>query len=196
MAHVDQAPDGKPMLTVSDADDLLQWLETRKDRRDGTWLVRGRRGSQHPRLEYEDVIRVLLTVGWVDAPMRMLDEGRSLLWISPRRRGSVWSRPNKLRVARLEAEGRMLASGLAAIERAKADGSWSVLDWPENLEVPDDLAEGLAAAPGARANFDAFPPSARKAYLGSIAMAKTEATRRRRIESTVERAEANLRPGA
>ena len=92
MAHVDQAPDGKPKLTVSDADDLLQWLETRKDRRDGTWLVRGRRGSQHPRLEYEDVIRVLLTVGWVDATMRMLDEGRSLLWISPRRRGSVWSR--------------------------------------------------------------------------------------------------------
>lgn len=196
MAHVDQAPDGKAMLTVADAGDLQRWLEVHEARRDGIWLVRARPGSQHPALDYEDMIGVLLTVGWVDATMRVLDEGRSLLWISPRRRGSVWSGPNKRRVARLQSEGRMLPSGRAAVERAQADGSWSVLDGPENLEVPADLAEGLDADPRARANFDAFPPSARKGYLGWIAMAKTDATRRRRVLSTVERAAANLRPGA
>jgi len=57
----------------------------------------------------------------------------------------VWSRPNKQRVARLAELGLLRPAGRDAIDRAMADGSWSLLDGPENLEVPD-----------ARASFDAF----------------------------------------
>ena len=53
---------------------------------------------------------------------------------------------------------------------------------------PPEVAAALDDDPGARAHFDAFPPSARKAYLGSIAMAKTPATRARRIAVTGSRA--------
>lgn len=196
MARCETGPDGKPTLSVEDAEDLWGWLSAEHARPSGVWLVRSRPGSDHPAVDYDDVIAALLCFGWIDASVRVLDERRSLLWISPRRRGSVWSKPNKQRIAQLEAEGRLQPPGRAAVERAQADGSWSVLDGPENLEVPDDLARALAASPPAEANFAAFPASARKAYLGAIAMAKGEATRRRRIVATVERAAANLRPGA
>lgn len=194
MALDEAAPDGKPMLTVSDADDLDAWLVEHHERTTGVWLVRARPGSDHPRVDYEDMIAVLLCYGWVDASVKVLDARRSLLWISPRRTGSVWSKPNKERVVRLEAAGRMRPAGAAAIQRAKDDGSWTTMDGPDNLEVPDDLAAAFDDQPQARANFDAFPPSARKGYLTQIALAKTEATRARRIAQTVQRSAAGLRP--
>ena len=196
MAIEATAPDGKPMLTVTDAADLGRWLATEHARPSGVWLVRARRGSDHPALAYEDMIEVLLCYGWVDAVIKPLDEGRSLLWVSPRRKGSVWSKPNKERLARLAEQRRIQPPGQAVIDRAMADGSWTTIDSAENLEVPDDLAAAFEHDPTARANFDAFPPSSRKAYLASIAMAKTSATRARRIAVTVTRSRENLRPGA
>ena len=84
-------------------------------------------------------------------------------------------------------------AGLAAVERAKADGSWSVLDSVERLEVPADLAEALAARPPATANFAAFTPSARRQLLGWVAMARRPATRASRIIEIAEAAARNQR---
>jgi uncharacterized protein YdeI (YjbR/CyaY-like superfamily) len=196
VATLADGPDGKPLLTVESLADLRGWLDAAAGRPTGVWLVQGRPGSSLLRIPSEDLVCELLCAGWIDASVRTLDEHRSLLWISPRRRGSVWSLPNKARVARLEAEGRLRPAGLAVIERAQADGSWTTIDGAERLEVPDDLAAAFAQAdPGARRTFDAFPASARKAALTQIALAKTPATRARRIAETVRRAAAGERPG-
>ena len=56
----------------------------------------------------------------------------------------------------------MAEAGIRAVEVAKANGSWTVLDNAEALREPDDLAAALDADPAARAGWDAFPPSARK----------------------------------
>ena len=52
------------------------------------------------------------------------------------------------------------------------------------------LANALAFAlyPGAHEQWDAFPPSARRAILGWIALARTAPTRAKRINETAERA--------
>ena len=196
MAHEEAVPDGKPLLTVESAADLREWLAAEQGRTSGVWLVRARPGSSRvPLVPYDAIIDELLCAGWIDASVRVLDDDRSLLWVSPRRKGSVWSRPNKERVTRLVEQQRMTPSGQAAVDRARQDGSWTVLDGPENLEVPDDLAAALSGDPVAAANFAAFPPSARKNYLGHVAMAKTPATRARRIAEVVARSSQNRRPG-
>ena len=87
----------------------------------------------------------------------------------------------------------MAPAGLAAIERAKANGSWEVLDSVERLEVPDDLAAALAASPSAAANFAAFPPSARRQMLGWVALAVRPETRAARIVQIAEAAARNER---
>ena len=87
----------------------------------------------------------------------------------------------------------MTDCGRAVIERAKADGSWSLLDEVEDLIVPDDLAAAFDERPGSRAHFDAFPRSARRALLEWIVQAKRPETRQRRIAETALRAENNER---
>jgi uncharacterized protein YdeI (YjbR/CyaY-like superfamily) len=47
-----------------------------------------------------------------------------MLWFTARRPRSAWSRPNKIRVERLAAQGLMLPAGLAAIEESKRRGTW------------------------------------------------------------------------
>lgn len=89
----------------------------------------------------------------------------------------------------------MAPAGLAAIERAKANGSWEVLDAVERLEIPDDLRAALEARPPAAANFAAFPPSARKMLLGWVAIARRPATRAARIEEITAAAARDERKG-
>ena len=97
------------------------------------------------------------------------------------------------RVARLEAAGLMLPAGLQAIELAKANGAWTLLDDVENLVVPPDLEAAFAAHPGAREQWDAFPCSARRAILEWIVQARTEPTRAKRIAETAQKAAAGER---
>jgi bacteriocin resistance YdeI/OmpD-like protein/uncharacterized protein DUF1905 len=59
-------------------------------------------------------------------------------------------------------------------------------DQPRTVEVPDDLAEALAADPEARTRFDALSFTHRKEYVNSVIDAKRPETRARRIERTVE----------
>ncbi len=51
----------------------------------------------------------------------------------------------------------MTPAGLAVIDAAKADGSWTLLAAVEDLVVPDDLAAALSAAPPAVRNREALP---------------------------------------
>ena len=82
----------------------------------------------------------------------------------------------------------MAPAGLAAIRRAKRDGSWAALDAVETLVEPDDLRLALDADPLARGHWEGFPPSARRAILSWIASAKTAPTRSTRVATTVTEA--------
>ncbi|MEN9936240.1 MAG: hypothetical protein RLZZ387_2819 [Chloroflexota bacterium] len=146
-----------------------------------------------PRVEYDEAVEEALGFGWVDSEANNLDEERSMLWFAPRKGGAGWSRPNKEQVERLLAAGLMAPAGLAKVEAAQSDGSWSLLDAVEALEIPPDLAAALDSYPDARAQFEAFPRSARRGILEWIAQAKTAKTRTRRVEETARLAQENQR---
>lgn len=152
-----------------------------------------KKATGKPRLEYGEAVEEALCFGWVDSKTNALDEERSMLWFAPRRPGSGWSKSNKERVERLIAEGRMASAGLAKIEAAKQDGSWTALDAAEALEIPADLQEALDGYESAGQHYDAFPPSVKKNILTWIATAKKAETRARRIEETARLAQDNIR---
>lgn len=162
------------------------WLAANHERGEGVWLVSYKPRTGKPAIDYEDAICEALCYGWIDATYRRIDDERGALWWSPRRKGSLWARTNKARVARLEAEGRMTDAGRAVIERAKADGSWTLLEPVEDLVVPDDLAAALAERPGADECWAVFPPTAQRAYLLWVYSAKRETTRSRRVTETAD----------
>lgn len=169
------------------------WLAANHDTKRGVWLVTWRKSSGMPVLSYEDAVLEALAVGWVDSTGGKVDDRRTMLYFAPRRRGSSWSRPNKIRIERLRAEGLMRPAGEAAVRSAEADGSWTRLDEVEDLIVPPDLAEALAGFEGARANWEAFPRSPRRAILEWIVLAKRPETRSARIAETAEAAARNER---
>jgi uncharacterized protein YdeI (YjbR/CyaY-like superfamily) len=171
------------------------WLAGHHDRSDEVWLVLWRQRSGRTGLTYEEAVLEALCFGWIDGKSAGLDDDRTMLRFSPRKRGSGWARSNKLRVERLLAEGLMTEAGLALIEEAKRDGSWTRLDAVEDLVVPDDLAAALASRPGARENWDGFPRSVRRAALLSIVEAKRPETRARRVAETARLTARGERPG-
>lgn len=181
-------------VAVTDAAAWRSWLEAHHATSRGAWLVRARPKSGLKFIEYEDAIRQALCFGWVDGPVRVFDESISGLWFAPRRPTSGWAATNKARVAELEAAGLLAEAGIRAIEVARANGSWSVLDEAEAGIEAADLAAALDADPAARANWDAFPLSARKFGLQQIALARRAETRAARIAKIVTDAAVGKRP--
>lgn len=173
-----------PQLHAETAEQWRDWLVENHAREREVWLVTWRASTGRSTVGYEESVLEALAVGWIDSQYAPVDAERSMQRYSPRRPGSPWSRPNKDRVTLLEAEGRMLPAGRAVIDAAMRDGSWSYLDDVDNLVVPPDLAEALAAHPGAREHWDAFAGTPRRIILRWILDAKRGPTRAARIDET------------
>lgn len=170
------------------------WLEENHATSKGAWVLRPRVGGEREHIGYYDAVRQALCFGWVDGTVKPYDEHAVAIWFAPRRPGSGWAATNKQRVAELEASGEMTDAGRRVVEAAKQSGKWTVLDGPEAGVEPPELTEALDATPAARANWDAFPPSARKMGLTAIAMARKPETKASRIAKIVADAAAGKRP--
>lgn len=165
--------------------DWRAWLAEHHGRGYGVWLVTRRAA---PCVTYEEAVEQALCFGWVDSTAGRLDDERTMLWFAPRKARSGWARTNKLRIERLIAEGLMQPAGLALVEAAKADGSWTLLDDVEDLVVPPDLVEAFARHPGSREQWEAFPRSVKRAQLEQVVQAKRPETRARRVEQVASSA--------
>lgn len=160
------------------------WLKANHTRGTSVWLITYKKAASKPHVPYDDVVSEALCWGWIDSLPRKLDDQRTMLRFSPRSRNTGWSAVNKRRVQQLILAKRMQPAGLAKIEAAKADGSWSRLDRVEALEIPADLAKAFKAHPGSAAAFDAFPRSVKRGILEWILTAKKPETRAKRILET------------
>lgn len=180
-----------PQLEIRSVEEWRDWLTANADTSGSIWLIKWKKGKG-PYVAYGDLVDEALCFGWIDSLPRRLDEFRTMLLMSPRQPKSGWSTVNKGRIDRLLRSGRMAPRGIHAMEQAVLDGSWTRLDRAGALEVSEDLADALMLR-GARANFDAFPASARRGILEWIDQAKRPETRRQRIEATAAAAAENRR---
>jgi uncharacterized protein YdeI (YjbR/CyaY-like superfamily) len=172
-----------PELIVSDAAAWRVWLGKHHADPAGVWLVLAKKGTEEPTsLTYDQALEEALCHGWIDGQARRRDETTYRQRFTPRRRRSSWSKRNTGIAERLLAEQRMHPAGVAEVERAKADGRWdAAYAGPKSIEVPPDLAEALAAEPGAQTMFEGLTSQNRYAVLYRIATAKRADTRARRI---------------
>ena len=173
------------IVEAKDRTSWRRWLARNHDRDRGVWLVIHKKGSRSGSLSYEDAVLEALCFGWIDSKPNRLDDERFKLWLAPRKPKGVWSAINKERVAGLIEAGLMQPSGFAAIEVAKANGAWAVLERSDALIPPEDLVEALAASPEAAGHFEAFPPGTKKQIYYWIESAKRPETRAKRVAETV-----------
>lgn len=169
------------------------WLQENHTRQEGIWFIRYRKTAGKPYVDFDEAVEEALCFGWIDSLGRKLDDERTMLYFAPRKAGSNWSAVNKARVAKLIEAGLMTGAGMAKIETAKANGTWTALDDVDRLIVPPDLDAAFELYHGARENFEAFPRSVRRAILEWILNAKRTETREKRIDETARLAAENIR---
>jgi uncharacterized protein YdeI (YjbR/CyaY-like superfamily) len=177
-----------PVLTVPNAAAWARWLKGQGEKSDGVWLVLAKKGTSKPtNLIYDDALAEALCHGWVDGQLARGDDKTFCRKFTPRKPGSRWSKRNVAIATTLIEEGRMRPSGLAAVSKAKADGTWnSPYEGQAKMEVPADFASALTAAPAAKAMFARLNAANRYSILYRITTAKRADTRQRRIEQFVE----------
>ena len=177
-----------PLLEPKSRAAWRAWLEANHASSHGIWLAVGKKGNAATSLTYDHAVEEALCFGWIDSTVNRLDADRFKQLFTPRKPSSTWARSNKERVERLEVAGLLTDAGRAAIDAAKADGSWSLLDEVEALTIPEDLADALAADPAALCGFGELPNSVKKQALYWIQTAKRPETRTRRIAEVVRTA--------
>ena len=164
------------------------WLLHNHNTAPGVWLCSWRSATGRPTCPYPEVVEEAICFGWIDSTVNRLDDDRNLQMLTPRKPKSTWTRLNRQRVADMEAAGLMTDAGRKAVEVAKGNGWWTILEPVEDLIEPEPLARALDANAAARSAWDEFPPSARKMMLWWVISAARDETRAKRIATIVAKA--------
>jgi uncharacterized protein YdeI (YjbR/CyaY-like superfamily) len=145
-------------LEVTDRAQWRAWLAKHHATEPEIWLVAHSKASGRPSLPYNDAVEEALCFGWIDSINKKLGPDSRAQRYTPRRRNSPLSEMNKVRIRRLQADGKMTPAGLAA-----APG---VLD--ENFEAPPDILDALRSDDETWRNYRAFPESYQRIRVGWI----------------------------
>ena len=171
-----------------------EWLEQNYTTSVGVWLIYYKVKSGQPSVRYSEAVKEALCFGWIDSKAKSIDEERYQQIFTPRKPKSVWSKLNKQYIEELIEHGLMTQAGLEKIEAAKQDGSWTTLDAVEELIIPADLRQALAANEMANQYFEELSKSIKKNILFWIQSAKRSQTRSKRIEKTIDAIAQNQNP--
>lgn len=180
-----QKPLAEPIVTLKDAAAFDRWLAENHAAGKAVFVKLGK-GGHPPHLSYKDALEVALTWGWIDSHKRPFDDTASLQRFGPRVKRSPWSKINVDKAEALIASGKMKPSGLAEVERAKADGRWErAYHSQKTATVPDDLSVALTSVPEAARFFATIDAANRFAILYRIQSVKKAETRARKIADFV-----------
>ncbi|MCB0736386.1 MAG: YdeI/OmpD-associated family protein [Bacteroidetes bacterium] len=171
-----------------------KWLDENHQNKTAVWLVYHKKNSPHYNLNWSQAVDQALCFGWIDSTSRPIDELRYKQYFSRRKPKSNWSKINKDKIELLIENGLMREAGLKSIEIAKENGSWTILDKIEALEVPDDLAKAFSENEGSETFYEGLSNSIKKQMLYWIDSAKLAETRQKRIKELVAHFSNGQRP--
>lgn len=174
--------------------EFREWLANNHINSKGIWLVLGKFGKLET-IKPEEALEEALCFGWIDGQISSIDESKYIKKFTPRRKGSKWSEKNRGIAAKLLEEGLMTERGFAAIEQAKREGTW---DAPKAEPIDDEqisiLIEALRGLEPAFSNFQDMSRSVKRTYTTHYLSAKSDATRKRRLEQIIARLNENKKP--
>jgi uncharacterized protein YdeI (YjbR/CyaY-like superfamily) len=170
-----------------DEQSFHDWLEKHHAGEDEVWIKIHKVGSGLKSITPKEAIDAVLCWGWIDAVRKGLNDKSYLQRYTPRTRKSIWSKINVENVARLIETGRMTNHGLKQVEAAKADGRWDrAYASGKDMKIPDDLQAAIDAEPKASEMLAKLSEQNRFALAFRTHHMKTEAGRKKKIETFVE----------
>lgn len=179
--------DADKVHEFADPESFYAWLGRHHDSEDEVWIKIHKVASGLKSITPVQAIDVALCWGWIDAIRKGFDERSFLQRYTPRGRKSIWSQINVDNVARLIDEGRMTELGLRQVEAAKADGRWErAYASGKDMKIPEDLQAAVDSEPEAKAMLARLSAQNRFALAFRTHNMKTDAGRRKKIETFVE----------
>lgn len=136
-------------LCVARRDEWRAWLTAHHATEPEVWLVYPRKATGKPRIAYNDAVEEALCFGWIDSTVKTLDAGHTAQRFSPRRPGSGYSQPNRERMRRLMAQGRVADHVLAKLADVPLD----------DFAIPPEIQAALQANPAAWENLQRWSDS-------------------------------------
>lgn len=171
-----------------------EWLQDNHAKKESIWLIYYKKKSNVPTISYSEAVDEALCFGWIDSKSKPIDEKKFMQFFSKRKEKSVWSKVNKDKIQRLTKERLMTKAGFDIIEKAKQNGSWTILDQAEALTIPADLEQEFEKRPNAKSYFLSLSRSDIRNILQWLVLAKRQETRAKRINEIVGLAEKKLKP--
>ena len=102
-------------LYVTTGAEFRKWLQKNHRAKKEIWLVRYKKATKKPSIEYVEAVEEAICYGWIDNLEKSMDAERYALRFSPRKPKSNWTETNKDRARRLIEQGRMTKAGLASL---------------------------------------------------------------------------------
>jgi uncharacterized protein YdeI (YjbR/CyaY-like superfamily) len=178
----------------ADKKEWREWLEKNHFQAKSVWLIYYKKNENGRLLTWSEAVDEALCFGWIDGLSKKLDNERYMQFFTQRKPTSAWSKINKAKVERLTEEGLMKQSGLDAINIAKNNGSWTILNQVEELIVPDELQHELSKNPQANSFFVNLSKSDRRNLLQWLVLAKRTETRQKRVQEIIKCAQLRIKP--
>jgi uncharacterized protein YdeI (YjbR/CyaY-like superfamily) len=157
------------------------WLTEHSNQELGIWAIFIKKSTGISDLSWDAIVEECLCFGWIDSLPGKVDDVKTKIYVSPRKKNSGWSQRNKKLIVELEKRGLMTESGRKAIDLAVANGSWTRFDDAENLVLSPELVDIFKADIEFALNWDTLTDARKRQYLQQIYDAKKEATRLSRI---------------
>lgn len=146
-------------------------------------------------LSAADALEEALCHGWIDGQIKSLGQNTYKKYFARRLPKSKWSVKNKELALCLIEKGLMTQQGLEAIERARKNGSWdnakAILIDEEQIRMFKEIIKPYEPA---YANLLAMSHSIQRTYTGFYLDAKSDKTRRARLDKIIDRLTKNLKP--
>jgi uncharacterized protein YdeI (YjbR/CyaY-like superfamily) len=166
--------------------ELRDWFDANHETAEELWLGQYKKATGRPTVSWSDAVDEALCVGWIDGQLQRIDEISHAQRFTPRRKGSNWSAINVAKVGVLTGQGRMRPAGIRAFE-ARTDARTAVYSYERPIqELTEDEEARLRADRVAWDDWQARPPSYRRAVTHWITSAKQPATRERRLSTLID----------
>lgn len=171
-----------------------QWLQKNHAKKQSVWVICYRKDAGVPTISWSDAVDEALCFGWIDSTSRPIDHEKFMRYFCRRKPTSIWSKINKTKVKALVDAGLMMPAGMMSIEVAQQNGSWTLMDTVEELEIPKDLEKEFRSLPGSKKFFESLTRSVKKSMLQWVVLAKKPETRKKRIGELAALASRGLKP--
>ena len=162
------------------------WLAKNHDSEKEILVGFHKKASRKKSITYSEALDEALCFGWIDGVRKSLNDDSYTIRFTPRRSKSIWSLVNVRHIERLQKEGRMQPSGLAAFDARdpKRTGIYAFENRPRKLSRGYEKI--LRANKKAWEFFCTQPPFYKRTIAFWVMGAKKEETRLSRLNRLID----------